>query len=459
MTLSRGAGMTALIVILAVLIAMQMLIVGGGYVRRVSELGHPASAPIIDQTAAAVRHIETLSGDQRAAALEAMNSPFIRFSIIDAFPEENGPEDTRLNPPLPEYRPVIQAYRQALGDRPFRVYIMAQNNKRLEQRVGPVRRYARRQVMIVIRLNDGGALVVEPNRQYRRQMAMSLFAILSSFVGVILLAALVWASLATTRPLARMAADAERLAGDLNAPPMVAAGPKPVRNLARALNAMRGDIRKLVSERTVTLAAIAHDYRTYLTRLRLRVEFIEDKSQRERAVRDLDEMTGLIDDTLLFAGQGVSAVQVEGLNISVIVISVAETLQEAGRNIVLDAIEPTLFARVHELSLRRVLTNILENADKYGHTAHIGVRRADGEAVIAVSDEGKGVRAEDLARLTEPFYRPDTSRSRDTGGAGLGLAIAKMLVEGMGGHMRLFQEKGSGLTIELRFGACVAANI
>lgn len=450
MTLSRGAGMTALIVILAVLIAMQMLIVGGGYIRRVSELGHPASAPIIDQTAAAVRHVEALSEDQRAAALEAMNSPFIRFSIINTFPE-----DTGSNPPLPEYRPVIQAYRQALGDRPFRIYITDENNKRLDRRVGPVRRYARRQVMIVIRLNDGGALVVEPDRQYRRQMAMSLFAILSSLAGVVLLAALVWASLATTRPLARMAADAERLAGDLNAPPMVEAGPKPVRNLARALNAMRGDIRKLVSERTVTLAAIAHDYRTYLTRLRLRVEFIEDEVHRERAIRDLDEMTGLIDDTLLFAGHGASAVQLEELNISAIVTSVAEALQETGRQIVLDGIESDVLVKVHELSLRRVLSNLLENADKYGHKAHIGVRRADGEAVIAVSDEGKGVSSEDLARLTEPFYRPDASRSRDTGGAGLGLAIAKMLVEGMGGHMRLFQETGSGLTIELRFVARV----
>ena len=299
--------------------------------------------------------------------------------------------------------------------------------------------------------------MVEPDRQYRRQMAMSLFAILSSLVGVVLLEALVWALLATTRPLARMAADAERLAGDLNAPPMVEAGPKPVRNLARALNAMRGDIQKLGSERTVTLAAIAHDYRTYLTRLRLRVEFIEDHGQRERAIRDLDEMTGLIDDTLLFAGHGASAVQMEELNISAIVTSVAEALREAGRNIALEGIEPDVFAKVHEVSLRRVLSNLLENADKYGHRAHIGVRRADGEAVITVSDEGQGVSSEDLARLTEPFYRPDTSRSRDTGGAGLGLAIAKMLVEGMGGHMCLFQKAGSGLTLELRFGVRVAA--
>ncbi|WP_375207853.1 sensor histidine kinase [Hyphococcus sp.] len=454
MTLSRGAGMTALIVILAVLIAMQMLIVGGGYLRRVSELGHPASAPIIDQTAAAVRHIEALSGDQRAAALEAMNSPFIRFSIIDSFPE-----DTSSTPPLPEYRPVIQAYRQALGDRPFRIYITAENNRRLDRRTGPIRRYARRQVMIVIRLNDGTALVVEPDRQYRRQMAMGLFAILSSIVGITLLAALVWASLATTRPLARMAEDAERLAGDLNAPSMVEAGPKPVRNLARALNAMRGDIRKLVSERTVTLAAIAHDYRTYLTRLRLRVEFIEDQCQRERAIRDLDEMTGLIDDTLLFAGQGASGVQTEELNISAIVTSVAENLQEAEREVALDGIEPDVLAKVHELSLRRVLINLLENADKYGHKAHVSVQRTDSEAVITVSDEGKGVRSEDLARLMEPFYRPDASRSRDTGGAGLGLAIAKMLVEGMGGRMLLFQEEGNGLIIELRFAVCIAADI
>lgn len=446
MTLSHGAGLRLLIVALALLIGMQIMIVGAGYYRRASELGHPARSAVVEQIAAAAGLIDQLADDQRTEALRAVSSPFIRFSIIDAYPEAQ-----EERPPLRAYRPIINAYHAALGERPFRTYV------RFRGRDGDLADGSRRarlrppEFVIVMKLADGRGLVAEPHPAYRRQMATNLFAFLSSIVGVLLLGALVWASFATSRPLARMAAAAETLADDLDAPPMAEEGPKPVKHLARALNKMQGDIRRLVSERTVTLAAIAHDFRTYLTRLRLRAEFIADDDQRRKAVNDLDEMTALIEDTLLLARHDGQRAELKETDIAAVIRAVADAIGETGGKATFTSTQGPFIACVHEASLRRAVANLMDNAIKYGAIAHVDVRRADGRIIITVSDEGAGVAPDDLARLTEPFFRAEASRSRKTGGAGLGLAIAKKMVETSGGTLTILNGVAGGLVAVIRF--------
>lgn len=446
MTLSHGAGLKFLIVALALLIGMQMMIVGAGYLLRAADVGHPARSAIVEQIASASNLMDALSQDQRREALTAISSPLIRFSIIDEYPQAADEAE-----PLRAYRPVVRAYRKALGKRPFRTYIRVRGEDGVSWSSARPR-LRRAEIVIVTRLADGKGLVAEPHPSYRRQMAINLFAFLSSIVGLFLLAGLVWASFATSRPLARMAASAERLATDLNAPPVAETGPQPVRHLARALNRMQDDIRRLVSERTVTLAAVAHDFRTYLTRLRLRAEFIADEAQREKAIKDLDEMTALIEDTLLLARSDESAVDLRETDLAVMVRDVASSLAETGATTTVNSEDGPLVARVHEPSLRRAVSNLMDNAVKYGGAAHADVRSDGNNIVIAITDEG--VAPADLTRLTEPFYRAEASRSRQTGGAGLGLTIAKKMVEASGGALALSRAASGGLLVEIR---CAAA--
>ena len=448
MTLSHGAGLRLLIIALALLIGLQMMIVGAGYLIRATDLGHPARAAIVEQIASASRLMDSLADDQRQEALRAVSSPLIRFSIIDAYPEAGAEPE-----PLRAYRPIVRAYRVALGKRQFRTYLRLRDQEGLFGVRRPRLRGA--EVVIVTRLADGKGLVAEPHPTYRRQMAINFFAFLSSVVGVVLLAGLVWASFATSRPLARMAASAERLAADLNAPHIAEDGPEPVRHLARALNKMQDDIRRLVSERTVTLAAVAHDFRTYLTRLRLRAEFISDDAQRDKAIKDLDEMTALIEDTLLLARSEERAADLRETDICALVRDVASALEETGAKATFDCDEAARVASVHDASLRRAIANLMDNAVKYGGAAHASVKRDSDEIVIAITDDGPGVAPEDMARLTEPFYRAEASRSRQTGGAGLGLTIAKKMVEASGGSLTLSSGTGGGLRAEIRYKAAM----
>lgn len=444
MTLAPGAGLRLIIVALALLVALQILIVGVGFFLRIKDLGEPTRPQIINQIAGAAALLDDKDAEQRQLALRAVNSPFIRYSLLDAFP--NSEREAR---PLPEYRPIIDAYLKTLRDRPFKLIV--RNNRPLRPWSGF--RFGRRvngdELVFIVGLKDGSALVVEPSPEYRRQVFINFLALMSSLVGVALLIGLVLASFATSRPLARMADNAEAFAANLEAPPLAESGPEPVRNLARAFNRMKTDIRRLVSERQTTLAAVAHDYRTYLTRLRLRAEYIGDEDQRAKTVADLDEMTALIDDTLFLAKTDHASPAFEAVDLGALAREVVAGAVESGGRATCAEESAKLQVKVHRRSLKRALANLVDNALKYGSAAHVVVALIGDQATISVEDEGKGVPEDQRARLTEPFYRVEGSRSRETGGAGLGLAIAKMLVEASGGSLRFDAASRGGLRAEI----------
>ncbi|MFN0024948.1 MAG: sensor histidine kinase [Parvularculaceae bacterium] len=448
MTLSHGAGLRLLIVALAILVALQILIVGAGYYLRTVELGRAARPEFIDQIAAAAALIDRTPPEHRGEAIRAIRSPFMSASLSPSFPSEDG----GMSDPLPDYRPFIMVSRKALGDRDFKVY--ARRWRRASDGPPPV---FPAEIVLVLRLADGSALVIEPNAQYRRQMAINLAALLSSILGVALLAGLVWASLATSRPLREMAAAVDRLAGDLKAPPIAEKGPGPVRDLARAFNSMQTDLRKLVSERTVALAAIAHDYRTYLTRLRLRVDDIPDEQQRDKAIEDLDQMSALIDDTLLYATINEAPRDLEAFDATALVRDVCDRMTEIGVRLTFAVGEEPAMVQASKPSLRRAVANIIENAGKYGDIAHVAIGRTGDDVVITIADEGPGVPADARARLTEPFYRLESSRSRQTGGSGLGLAIARALIEALNGRLVFGDSEGGGLCVEIAVPAAPVA--
>ena len=455
MTLSHGIGLRFVIIALAVLLALQLLILGGGSIGRARDLGRPVQPLIIDQIAAAADLLDGLPAEARRDAVRALDSPFIRMRLLDRFPVSQS-----ADPPLAAFRPILSAYRGALPDRELRIY---------RQRVGPVRariaaargRTPRAdELLVVVRLADGSALAVEPSRIYRRHVAVGGLALISTVVGGVLLAALVWASLATTRPLRSMARTADSFADDLDAPAMAETGPGAVRELAKAFNRMQARLRALVSERMSTLAAVSHDMRTYLTRLRMRAEFIDDEQQRDKAVRDLDDMTELLDDTLTLARTLDAADHASGETCDIldIVRKVAAARSELGEPVFLDVsrFAGPLEVRGSRSALTRAVSNVIDNAVRYGCAAHVRVNETEGMAAVIVHDDGPGVPDAELAKLGTPFHRVEVSRSRETGGSGLGLAIARAAVERAGGGLA-FENTPRGLEARLKLARVTGA--
>jgi signal transduction histidine kinase len=195
---------------------------------------------------------------------------------------------------------------------------------------------------------------------------------------------------------------------------------------------MQERIASLVKGRTILLGAISHDLKTFLTRLRLRVEAIPDPDQQARAARDLEDMTALIEDALALArGAAVSERRDE--------VDVAELLaQQAAdrKEVSLSVASPApVKVRGDAVALRRLFANLLDNALRYGASAEVGLERSGSEVIITVDDDGPGIPALERSAVFEPFYRIEPSRSRETGGAGLGLAIARAIVEAHGGRI------------------------
>jgi signal transduction histidine kinase len=189
--------------------------------------------------------------------------------------------------------------------------------------------------------------------------------------------------------------------------------------------------------------------RTYLTRLRLRAEFIGEEAQRAKAVADLDEMGSLLDDTLLFAGlDAARPSRAERIVLGPELAALVELRREMGQPITLQAADG-VEVYASRLALRRIVGNLVDNAVRFGGEAEVVLSAGDREARISVRDRGPGLPEEALARVTAPFERMEGSRNRATGGAGLGLAIVRALAEAQGGRLSLRNRAGGGLSAEV----------
>jgi signal transduction histidine kinase len=294
--------------------------------------------------------------------------------------------------------------------------------------------------------------MIEPARAILFDGFLERAMITIGLAGVLVIAGLLLAVRQTSRPVALLAANARTFAARLDAPDLAEAGAPALRDLSAAFNQMKAQIRGLVEERTRSLAAIAHDLRTYLTRLRLRAEFISDPDQRVRAERDIAEMGALIDDALLFASTA-SGRKAHGLAVCDLAeLTGAEVAirQELGQPVTFVPQDMAVLARIEPLAFKRVLANLVDNAIRYGGAARVALSTQGAEAVLRVEDDGPGVPEAELDRMTAPFERLDVSRGREGGGAGLGLAIVRALAEANGGTFILRNRAQGGLVAEAR---------
>ena len=252
----------------------------------------------------------------------------------------------------------------------------------------------------------------------------------------------------TMRPLKQLAQAAKDLGNDINHPPLQLAGASEIRQAGAAFNAMQARIRQHIFQRTQMLAAITHDLQTPLTRMRLRLEKVVEPDLQERLVGDLSAMQQMVKEGLDLARSMDSTETMQALDLDSLLDSVCADATDAGQRVELTG-RAGMAMMARPMALRRCLVNLIDNAIKYGQYAHVTVERIAGAARIRIRDGGPGIAQDQLAKVFEPFYRIETSRSRESGGTGLGLTIARNIAEQHGASVLLANHVDGGLEVTL----------
>jgi signal transduction histidine kinase len=269
--------------------------------------------------------------------------------------------------------------------------------------------------------------------------------------GVVAVAAMLLRSL--TRPLRRLAAAADRIG---RGPDVAVAetGPDEVRHLARAFNGMQARIHGLLRDRTQALAAVSHDLRTPITRLRLRAGFLADPEAQAAMDADLEEMEGMIEATLAYLRGDAETEPRQVVDLAALLSTITDAVCDAGGDATYAGPHHVAVA-LHPSAIRRAFANLVSNAVTYGGSAHVTVVPEEAGVTVRVDDAGPGIPEADLDRVFQPFQRLEASRNRGTGGVGLGLAIARQAVGNEGGTVRLGNRRDGGLRAEV-FLPCAA---
>lgn len=300
---------------------------------------------------------------------------------------------------------------------------------------------------VMLALSDGQWLQVkgEPPPEVFGQPWHALMGL--SFMLLVIVVLVVVVARSTVRPLTRLANAAHGVAEDLKHPPLPEEGPSEVREAARAFNTMQKRIREGIEERERFLAAVSHDLKTPVTRLRLRAEMLTDVRLRDDIVHDVNEMQQLIDDALAYLrGHSVDEPS-QPIDLVALVESVADDFSHQ-QEVCVSSPDSLRFTG-KPMALQRALRNLVDNAIKYGQRAHITLKEQAGNVVLIVEDVGQGVPDEQLDAVFEPFFRVESSRCRDTGGTGLGLAIVRLVAQSHGGTVRLANRPEGGLRAEM----------
>jgi signal transduction histidine kinase len=267
-------------------------------------------------------------------------------------------------------------------------------------------------------------------------------------MAIVILAVSVWAVRRVTAPLAAVSIAAERLGNDLNAPPMPETGTIETRQASHAFNTMQARLRGLIENRTRMLAAISHDLRTPLTLLRLRAENVENQQERDKMLATIAEMDSMVGVTLQFARDEAATELRRPTDIAALIQSIIDDMADAGLPVRMQPAEPIVYDCRPD-ALKRAIRNLLDNAVKYGKAAAVAIQTTPKTIEIVIDDEGPGIPEQELLRVFDPFYRLEESRSRETGGVGLGLAIAQSIVQAHRGELVLSNRPAGGLRAQI----------
>ncbi|MEE4378322.1 MAG: ATP-binding protein [Candidatus Competibacteraceae bacterium] len=395
-----------------------------------------------ERIVATVELLEATPTELHNPILRALNSPTLQVSLTTG-------QSHHQDGGWPHSEEIKQTLRQGLrglGDRVGVIGILSPwgDVEQNGQRVFPTRRG----IVVPVRWTDDLWLEfvisldsVTPGWRIR---------LVGQFVFVVLLILVIggWAAHRLTRPLTRFAAAADRLGVDVHAPPLPERGARELRQAARAFNRMQDRLRRLIDDRTQMLAAISHDLRTALTRLQLRTEFIDDQQQRQKALSDLEEMHAMLSATLSFARDDMAAEARSPLDLAVLLQTVCDDWMDAGQSVAYQGPDHLTWVG-RPTALRRAFANLIDNAVKYGQQATVTLTEADGALSVTIGDRGPGIPAALRGQVFTPFFRLETSRNRETGGVGLGLAVARTAIRRHGGDMALTDRPGGGLLVTI----------
>lgn len=270
-----------------------------------------------------------------------------------------------------------------------------------------------------------------------------------ALVGVAIAAPSIWTARRLVGPLEQLAAAAERFGIDRSAPTILETGPRELRTIAQAFNRMGARLKRFVDDRTQMIAAISHDLRTPITRMRLRAEFIVDHDQQARMLRDLQEMEEMVAATLAFSSSSTLREERALTDVAALIADICDDATEAGADVSYTGpYHASLICQPG--ALRRAVTNLINNAATHGaQPITVTVTEEIDAVLIDVADRGPGIPAEEHDHVLQPFARREQSRNRETGGAGLGLTITRTLVHAHGGSITLINLRPRGLLVRL----------
>jgi signal transduction histidine kinase len=247
-----------------------------------------------------------------------------------------------------------------------------------------------------------------------------------------------------SRPIQRLSDAAERLSENLDSPPLDESGPREARQAAHTFNKMQRRIIEQVQQRSRMLGAVSHDLRTPLSRLKLRLEQIDDDKLQGQMRQDLDDMIHMLDATLTYLHEHRTSEAPQWMDVQALVESLSENAQDQGANV--QASGHCAPLQVQPMALRSCINNLIDNALRYAGEALITLEDSRGHLVIRVIDHGPGIAADKREAVFEPFFRLEGSRNRNSGGVGLGMTIAREAAERLGGRLSLEETPGGGLT-------------
>lgn len=440
LTLARR--LSAIVIVLMLIVWMIMVM--SSYLGKDWE--EQSFRPSPERLAAIVEALEDASPDQRSGVLAALDTPILSIRIAEP-PEKMDSSDPSGN----VSDDLAWQYRSRLGDRAFTVSRFAAS--RAERDIPHFPWNDKSTFEFRIGMRTGEMLIIHNTSPVIATPFGLPIGLGAGLLGSIAALGALVALYREIRPLAELARAVDHidLNGETISLPDTKGQSAEIKALVTAFDQMQHRLSQLMRSRMALIAGISHDVRTFATRLRLRVDVISDAGKRERAIRDITDMIHMLDDALLAARIGAGDLPQELIDLAPLARNEANERQKTGADVsFLAETGESTFVLGDPLSLRRVIGNLIDNAIKYAGSARVSVMVDEGYAVLSVEDEGPGIPPDLVNLLTEPFVRGEVSRSRDTGGAGLGLAIAKNLTQAHGGDLSIGTAESGGARIEVR---------
>ncbi|MDR6927616.1 HAMP domain-containing sensor histidine kinase [Pseudomonas sp. BE134] len=409
------------------LILAQALSFGAQYYERYESAKNTMLGNLETDVSTSIAILDRLPAAERMSWLKQLDRRNYRYLL-----DEGSPGEAMRDTPI-----AVTSIKDAIGkDYPMTVSDIP----------GPIKHF-----QVHLKLSDGSPVTIDVRPSMVPLSPWLPFVLLGQLAVLI---ACTWLAVRIAiRPLTRLAQAVETLDPNAHAVHLDEKGPIEVAHAAKAFNSMQARIAAYLKERMQLLAAISHDLQTPITRMKLRAEFMDDSTEKDKLWSDLGEMEHLVREGVAYARSIHGATEESRrTDLDSFLDSLVFDYQDMGKDVQLSGKSGAVIdTRPH--ALRRVLVNLTDNALKFAGAAELKVERKNGSLSVTVMDRGPGIAEEELAHVMEPFYRVENSRNRSTGGTGLGLAIAQQLATAIGGSLRLSNREGGGLCAELKLAA------